>query len=113
MRSQLLILLIIAFCQTVYSQKSNCEDFKTGKFIYRSEGLPDILLTRTAIEQIETVQNTNEEIRGSIFWISDCSYQFTFTKTPYQTLLGKTMVVELNDVKIVSQKEKFCLKEQL
>ena len=97
MKKLIPIILIILFSQTTFSQKSNCANFKIGKFLYKSEGLPDILLTRTETEQIEINQNSNQEFQEKIIWISDCSYKLTYTKAPIQNLIGKSIIVELFD----------------
>ena len=93
------IILIIICCETSFSQESNCKNFKTGKFLYTSEGLPDILVNRTETEQIEIVQDSKQEFQETISWISDCSYKLTYTKAPIQNLIGKSLVVELFDIK--------------
>lgn len=63
-----------------FSQESNCEKFKIGKFLYTSEGLPDITVTRTKTTQTETIKESTAAIEGKIVWKSDCTYDFTFTK---------------------------------
>ncbi|WP_291149291.1 hypothetical protein [Flavobacterium sp. UBA7680] len=81
-----------------FSQESNCEKFKTGKFLYTAEGLPDIIVTRTKTTQTETIKESKDEIEGSIIWKSNCNYEFTFTKCPRPEFLGKTISVELFDI---------------
>ncbi|TPG41707.1 hypothetical protein [Flavobacterium pectinovorum] len=80
-----------------FSQESNCEKFKIGKFLYTSEGLPNITVTRTEKIQTEVIKESAEIIQGTIIWKSDCSYEFTFSKCPRQEFLGKTMSVEIFD----------------
>lgn len=82
-----------------FSQESNCEKFKIGKFLYKSEGLPDITVTRTATIQTEKIKESPEVMQGTIVWKSNCNYEFTFTKCPIPELLGKTMSVEIFDTK--------------
>lgn len=82
-----------------FSQESGCEKFKIGKFLYTSEGLPDITVIRTKTTQTETIKDSKEVIEGTIIWKSNCTYNFTFSKCPRQELLGKTMSVEIFDVK--------------
>ena len=82
-----------------FSQESGCEKFKTGKFLYTSEGLPNITVTRTKTTQTENIKESTEVIEGSIVWKSNCTYDFTFTKCPRKELLGKTMSVEIFDAK--------------
>lgn len=81
-----------------FSQESNCEKFKIGKFLYTSEGLPNIMVMRTATLQTETVKESTDEIQGTIVWKSNCNYEFTFSKCPRPDLLGKTMSVEIFEV---------------
>lgn len=81
-----------------FSQESNCEKFKIGKFLYTSEGLPDITVTRTATIQTETITGSPEVIHGTIVWKSNCNYEFIFTKCLVPELLGKTMSVEIFNV---------------
>lgn len=99
MKKLIPVILIILFSEATFSQESNCANFKIGKFLYKSEGLPDILVTRTETEQIESVQDSNHEFQETVFWISDCSYKLTYTKAPIQNLIGKSLIVELFDAK--------------
>jgi hypothetical protein len=82
-----------------YSQESGCEKFKIGKFLYTSEGLPDITVTRTKNTQTETIKESKEVMEGTIVWKSNCTYDFTFSKCSTKELLGKTMSVEIFDAK--------------
>jgi hypothetical protein len=81
-----------------FSQESICEKFKIGKFLYTSEGLPNITVTRTATIQTETITGSPEVIHGTIVWKSNCNYEFIFTKCPVPELLGKTMSVEIFNI---------------
>lgn len=98
MKKLIAIILIIIFSQTSFSQTSNCENFKIGKFLYKSEGLSDILVTRTEKKQIEIVQDSSQEFQETIIWISDCSYKLTYTKAPFENLIDKSLIVELFDI---------------
>lgn len=80
-----------------FSQESICEKFKIGKFLYTSEGLPDITVTRTKTTQTETIKESTEVIQGKIVWLSNCTYEFTFSKGPVKELIGKKMSVEIFD----------------
>ena len=80
-----------------FSQESICEKFKIGKFLYTSEGLPDITVTRTKTTQTETIKESTEVIQGKIVWLSYCTYEFTFSKGPVKELIGKKMSVEIFD----------------
>ncbi len=57
--------------------RSDCVEFKTGKFKYISEGLEDIVI-RSASFQKELNPVTGTEIIMSIEWISECKYVLTF-----------------------------------
>ncbi|MFB3388898.1 hypothetical protein [Flavobacterium sp. LAR06] len=81
-----------------FSQESICEKFKIGKFLYTSEGLPDITVTRTKTTQTETIKESPEVIQGTIVWKSNCTYEFIFTKGPVPELIGKTMSVEIFNI---------------
>lgn len=80
-----------------FSQESVCEKFKIGKFLYTSEGLPNITVTRTKTTQTETIKESTEVIQGKIVWLSNCTYEFTFSKGPVKELIGKKMSVEIFD----------------
>lgn len=80
-----------------FSQESVCEKFKIGKFLYTSEGLPDITVTRTKTTQTETIKESTQVIQGKIVWLSNCTYEFTFSKGPVKELIGKKMSVEIFD----------------
>lgn len=82
-----------------FCQESGCEKFKIGTFLYTSEGLPDIMVTRTKTTQTETIKESTEVMEGTIVWKSNCTYDFTFSKCPTKELLGKTMSVEIFDAK--------------
>lgn len=93
------IFLLLGFLSIkCHSQESNCEKFKTGKFLYTSEGLPDTFITRTETTQIETIKESKDEIQGKIIWKSNCNYEFTFTKCPRPYFLGKTIAVEIFEI---------------
>ena len=81
-----------------FSQESICEKFKIGKFLYTSEGLPDITVTRTKTTQTETIKESPAVIQGTIVWKSNCTYEFIFTKGPVPELIGKTMSVEIFNI---------------
>ncbi len=98
MKKLIVIVLITIFSQTSFSQKTNCENFKIGKFVYKSEGLSDIQVTRKEKYQIEIVQDSNQAFEETIIWISDCSYILTYTKAPFEELIGKSVIVELFDI---------------
>lgn len=93
------LILFILFSQTIFCQESNCSNFKTGKFLYKCDGLPDIIVTRTETEQFEIVKDSNQKYQETIEWISDCSYKLTYIKAPFESLIGKSLIVELFDVK--------------
>lgn len=80
------------------SQETICEKFKIGKFLYTSEGLPDITVTRTKTTQTETIKESPQVIQGTIVWKSNCTYEFIFTKGPAPELIGKTMSVEIFNI---------------
>ncbi|MET0943889.1 MAG: hypothetical protein ABWY22_00630 [Flavobacterium sp.] len=81
-----------------FSQESICDKFKVGKFLYTSEGLPDITVTRTKTTQTETIKESPAVIQGTIVWKSNCTYEFIFTKGPVPELIGKTMSVEIFNI---------------
>lgn len=81
-----------------FSQESICEKFKIGKFLYTSEGLPDITVTRTKTTQTETIKESPAVIQGTIVWKSNCTYEFIFTKGPVPELIGRTMSVEIFNI---------------
>jgi hypothetical protein len=90
--------IVILISQLALSQKIKCENFKVGKFIYRSEGLPNIIVIRTETEQKEIIQDSNQEFHEKINWLSDCRYELTYTKAPFQNLIGKSLKIELFDI---------------
>jgi hypothetical protein len=81
-----------------FSQESGCQKFKTGKFLYTTEGLPDITVTRTKTTQTETIKESTEVIQGTIVWKSNCTYDLIYTKCSIPGLLGKTMSVEIFNI---------------
>lgn len=97
MKKACFFLLFGLFFNIGFSQESNCEKFKIGKFLYTSEGLPNITVTRTETTQTETIKDSKEEIQGTIVWKSNCNYDFTISKCPMKAFLGKTMSVEIFD----------------
>ena len=99
MKKLCFFLLFGLFFNVGFSQESNCERFKIGRFLYTSEGLPNITVTRTETIQTETIKESIDEIQGTIVWKSNCDYEFTFSKCAMKELLGKTMSVEIFDVK--------------
>ena len=98
MKKALFLLFFCLLFNIGFSQQSICEKFKTGKFLYTSEGLPDITVTRTKTTQTETIKESTEVIQGTIVWKSNCTYEFIFTKGPVPELIGRTMSVEIFNI---------------
>lgn len=80
------------------AQEASCQKFKIGKFLYTTEGLPDITVTRTKTTQTETIKESTEVIQGTIVWKSNCTYDLIYTKCSIPQLLGKTMSVEIFNI---------------
>ena len=99
MKKFVAIILYLSFSQTIFSQKSECENFKTGKFLYKCEGFPEVIVTRTDKDQIEVVQDSEDEWQENITWLSDCRYKQTYIKCPLSFIVGKSQIVEIFNVK--------------
>ena len=58
---------------------SECKNFHTGTFYVKS--MPNIIITRDSLYQIETDPATGRYVKMSITWTSDCTYELRLVKT--------------------------------
>lgn len=78
----LLALLFSSACNNATEDSPSetaCEDFKTGKFVYKMDG--DTVLysaVRDAITQKENEPGTNNITTYKVSWVSPCSYDLTY-----------------------------------
>lgn len=80
-------------------QEKNCEEFKTGKFIYAENDRPEKIV-RTQNTQIEINSETGVEIHTRVEWKSDCEYVMTYEKIlnhpkDFSSVIGKKIFVEI------------------
>lgn len=54
---------------------TNCSSVKTGKFIVKSDRSEETIITRTEQYQIETNAKNEFNLKFSITWINECTYQ--------------------------------------
>lgn len=81
------------------SDEKKCSDFKTGKFRYSDENIPE-KITRYDTLQIELNPITGREVHSKVEWTSDCSYTLTYQKVINDTidrsdLIGDKIYVEI------------------
>lgn len=69
--------LMLLFTLNSFAQKADCEEMKTGIFVY-TDIKPNVVIKRTDNQQIEINKASGLEIHSSIEWISDCEYVLTF-----------------------------------
>ena len=92
MKNAFLLLLILLFGYTSYSQEVTCKDFKKGTFILTSDQLPELEWTikRTKRKQKEFltkfpkgVDESKYDQRGTygkLIWIGLCEYKLIYTQ---------------------------------
>ncbi len=97
MKKILLFLLFLPL--TMVSQKLKCEDFKNGNFTMTCDKFPNIIITMSRYDDVQTetllknessiVDLGTEIIYEKIEWLSDCKYKlmFDFTKSKETELM--------------------------
>ncbi len=73
---QIVFFLTVLFIGTLYSQNSECENFKIGEFQNIEKGIVKAEIKRTEKFQFERFDDI--EIKLKIVWINDCSYRLIF-----------------------------------
>jgi hypothetical protein len=72
------VIVSLSFCFVGFSQV-DCESYRTGKFVVKSEEYGDSYITRTKDYQIEEaispINGKKIKIKDKIVWVNDCSYQ--------------------------------------
>jgi len=81
-RYLLFIIVLYSSCQTKQDNKatkSDCEKFKTGRFLHQSQGDSHIYtIERNDSVQTEIIGKTGEFVNLKISWTSPCNYELTF-----------------------------------
>jgi len=75
MRTTLILVLLIVLT-SCYSDKRQCQDFRTGSFVWEQEAGGKLLRTafvRTESLQIETFEKETDSAR--VEWINDCEWR--------------------------------------
>lgn len=105
----LFIIVLIGSCQTKQvnkATKSDCEKFKTGKFLHESEGDPVMYkIERNDSIQREIIGKSGGFANFKITWRGPCSYELTFLNqhiiTPDSiTESGKNLKVKVEIIKV-------------
>lgn len=97
-----ILLIILLFSITIYSQKKKCSDYKIGKFIYTNPLYKNWKVSRNETEQIETDKENKIELKASVNWISDCEYILTYTSfndSMEHAIIGQKLTVKIIEVK--------------
>jgi len=70
------ILFIVLFCfaKISYGQQSDCNKFKTGKFIIKDSVNGNLLVKRTASKEIWYNDKSKLKTVSEIKWVTNCSY---------------------------------------
>ena len=72
------VIICLSFCFIGFGQ-TDCESYRTGKFIIKSKEFGDTYMTRTDKYQIEeavsVVNGKKIKIKDKIVWLNDCTYQ--------------------------------------
>jgi hypothetical protein len=94
-----LVLLLASGC--AQSNKTACNQFKTGTFQYRSNGL-DYTISREDTVQIEVNKLNGDITKTSVNWIADCTYELkplestvTYPDSINQLRMASTLTVEI------------------
>ena len=100
------IILFMLLSTSVYSQKTVCDQVKTGVFKLTTEISGTTIIRRNKKFQIETNKYYNYKAKFKVLWIDDCTYQLyreKFQKGPSYLKGNKKDVLT---VKILSIKGK-------
>lgn len=79
---------------------SNCDKFKTGRFIYVDDVYKGWVLTRDNEYQIEKHAELNVELKGRIEWKSDCEYELTYVEVSdvnSKSIIGKKIIGRITE----------------
>lgn len=105
----LFIIVLCGSCKTKQisrATKSDCEKFKTGKFLHESEGDPVIYkIERNDSIQTEIKGKSGGSVNLKITWRGPCSYELTFLNqyiiTPDSiSESGKNLKVKVDIIKV-------------
>ncbi|RZK07572.1 MAG: hypothetical protein EOO46_14645 [Flavobacterium sp.] len=91
--------LFITLSSLMYSQEKHCSDFKIGNFIYKDAPYTGWTVVRGDSLQVESNKSLNWHVEGTVKWISECKYELTYTKAVSDDLIGKTVYVEIVEIK--------------
>ena len=82
------ILLLFFAPLIMLSQKLKCEDFKNGNFTMTCDKFPNIIITMSRYDDVQTeillkndssiIDLSTEIIYEKIEWLSDCKYRLMF-----------------------------------
>lgn len=105
MKQLITILVFIGFSVNfAFAQEQDCRSLRVGKFRLddASVGIRT-LIERTETEQTETNLDTGETIKGSIQWVDDCTYIFTYLETSskdevVKSFIGQELIVEITKI---------------
>ncbi|SHF95837.1 hypothetical protein SAMN05443549_101980 [Flavobacterium fluvii] len=96
------IILIIGFFTHSFKESLDCENLKTGEFIYFDPNSgSECKIIRTPHSQIEINKKRNLKIEFSIYWTSECEYELIYLKInnrAYDNMIGKKMTVKILDI---------------
>ena len=75
MKYSMLSLLLIGLCMGCYAPERNCQDFKTGSFVFESYLNGELVKTKfTRNDSIEIEYFQGKIDTSSVRWINDCEY---------------------------------------
>ena len=80
MKPFLIGIIFLAYSQLGFSQKNNCQIFKTGYFQNIDNNGKITLIKRSENFQFETDKSTGEKVKLKITWINECSYKLSIIK---------------------------------
>lgn len=100
--NKLTFLLILVIINTsLFSQNSNCENFRTGYFSYLEEPFTSVVVRRTKKFQYEHNKKDGMKLKFKIDWIDDCQYTLTYIKVNAKTdknVLRKKINVSITEI---------------
>lgn len=88
-------IFFVVFSINLHAQ-IDCSDYKTGKFVAKSEEFGDSYIKRTKKYQIETGidyrSKAKYKIKDKIVWLDDCTYQLHPGKNKGSTVVDNSIL---------------------
>lgn len=84
-----IILCLLLPTALLAQQKDTCQKFKEGFFITEAQPIGEFLIKRRGSQQTLSLKGTDIQCFGTIEWLADCQYRFSFDSCDNGRLYAK------------------------